>query len=595
MRVKDIDQEVRMKGLSKQILSLIAFIIIVVGSLLALAHEGDTCLITVHQGESIQEAIDRAPAGSTICLDPGIWREHVKITKSITIQGAKRDQTVLDGDNRSYPIIWVEPSLLYQTISVTISNLLINNRQGELSDEENKTYSGAILVEALSQVTISNSTIAENNPYGVEVGSLAEVKMLHCDISNNEVAGIRVSGGRATIMDCSISNNEDGIAVSKSGEVTILNSAIVNNRGSGVETAEAGYCCPAFSIESDEDGNMTYVRLGRDPALIITYSDISRNQLSGIELEHMIQADICSCTISRNGEFGILIKDSSRAAISFSAISQNGKDGVYLDSWAANTFSHWVGYDWETINWGEPEATLSHSTVTDNEGKGIFLDGRGQATISDCSVSGNHDSGGYLANYASIIITDTTINDNDKYGLFLSNKTSASILTCTLNHNEYDGVWLKDEAYADIIGSAASSNRSGVELMDSSQAMISKCTVSQNREAGICLWSLSKTTVLDSLISKNNGAGVVLRLSTEVTLEGNKILKNLGGVKLYQSNCYETDWVFTGYVSGKGNIIPAPEESDGNAVCSVCPSTLSFLATLEGGTLDLRKEGAGRR
>ncbi len=55
------------------------------------------CTITVQPGESIQEAIDAAPEGATLCLAEGVWEEHITIEKSLTLCGAGAGQTALFG------------------------------------------------------------------------------------------------------------------------------------------------------------------------------------------------------------------------------------------------------------------------------------------------------------------------------------------------------------------------------------------------------------------------------------------------------------------------------------------------------------------
>ena len=51
--------------------------------------------ITVAPGESIQAAIDRAPAGSVVRLAAGEWKERIEINKPITLEGAGWEKTIL--------------------------------------------------------------------------------------------------------------------------------------------------------------------------------------------------------------------------------------------------------------------------------------------------------------------------------------------------------------------------------------------------------------------------------------------------------------------------------------------------------------------
>lgn len=48
-------------------------------------HTGGTAAVTVRPGESIQAAVDSAPAGSTIVVEPGVYRESVGALSAVVI------------------------------------------------------------------------------------------------------------------------------------------------------------------------------------------------------------------------------------------------------------------------------------------------------------------------------------------------------------------------------------------------------------------------------------------------------------------------------------------------------------------------------
>ena len=95
----------------------------------------------------------------------------------------------------------------------------------------------------------------------------------------------------------------------------------------------------------------------------------------------------------------------------------------------------------------------------------------------------------------------------------------------------------------------------GIELNDLSEAVISSCVISSFGPAP----SLS--------------AGIILSDSCKVILRDMKIINNGGyGISIEQSPCDNVDQLFGGQVMGSGNVIPGPEEPDGNQRGALCPA-----------------------
>jgi len=220
---------------------------------------------------------------------------------------------------------------------------------------------------------------------------------------------------------------------------------------------------------------------------------------------------------------------------------------------------------------------------------GIIIWGSAQVTITESTVSKN-SSGIEIGNWAQATITGSTISENSFSGIVLADWAQATITGSIVSKNEWDGIVLADWARATITGSTISENGDyGITVVDSARGAISESTVSGNELGGIMLGASSQATITGSAVSGNRLDGIILAGSSQATIEANEILGNGGyGVALLGEACFGID-VFTGYVIGRGNIIPGPGEPNGNEDAAICPDELSFLMTEEGGELDRRE------
>ena len=63
-----------------------------------------TCTVQVVAGQSIQDAIDGAATGATVCVGPGTYQENLLINRDgITLKGAGPEDTVLEPPTQPRP------------------------------------------------------------------------------------------------------------------------------------------------------------------------------------------------------------------------------------------------------------------------------------------------------------------------------------------------------------------------------------------------------------------------------------------------------------------------------------------------------------
>lgn len=109
-------------------------------------------LVVPDDFKTIQAAVDAAEPGSTIVVEPGVYKGDVSITTDdLIVRGVDRFRTVLDGDDRRSNGFVVEG-----VADVTIANLTVREFTG----------SGVRFVDATSY-TVARVDAVENRVYGV--------------------------------------------------------------------------------------------------------------------------------------------------------------------------------------------------------------------------------------------------------------------------------------------------------------------------------------------------------------------------------------------------------------------------------------------
>ena len=168
-------------------------------------------------------------------------------------------------------------------------------------------------------------------------------------------------------------------------------------------------------------------------------------------------------------------------------------------------------------------------------------------------------------------------------GLLVEGPVQVEVTDCSISATAHHGICVV-LAEVVITGSTISGCSNDGLVLVSAQATVSALDICENHLYGVRLWGAAQLEISDSAIHGNRRDGIRLASSSAATILGTRITANgRYGVALYRRPCYETDWDFTGYVSGGQNTIPGPGEPEGNGKGAVCPAPdLDFL-TAEGG------------
>jgi len=231
-----------------------------------------------HRWNTIQEGLNDANAGDTVFVYNGTYFENVTVSKSITLKGENRSNTIINCrdiiGHQTKPVIKVVSN------NCTISGFTIMN--GSLG----------ILMEAANNNTITDNCVKYNKYIYLPQYSCIGCDQGIClrDSKNNIIANNDVSynKGDGLLLGCSSSHN------------TIANNIIVNNKDNGITTRPAIVATPGppFAFSN-----------------IITNNTISLNHNNGICLYKSPNNTIINNSIFNNWDNGINLELSSNNTI----------------------------------------------------------------------------------------------------------------------------------------------------------------------------------------------------------------------------------------------------------------------------------------
>ncbi len=176
--------------------ALIFVVIITILGLLLIAEAEAATIIVPDNYPTIQQAVNNAATGDTIFVRSGVYHENVVINKNLKIEGEDRKTTVIDGKGSD--------------------SVRINNAEIEISGFTITNGKTGINFFSTGPLTIKDSTIENNNGYGIEFSygssyANGDVTVERSIIRNNMGRGLSIylNSYNATLRDNLIENNTD--------------------------------------------------------------------------------------------------------------------------------------------------------------------------------------------------------------------------------------------------------------------------------------------------------------------------------------------------------------------------------------------------
>jgi parallel beta-helix repeat protein len=346
----------------------------------------DSDIVVPDDFASIQQAVDAAYEGSTIFVKAGVYREHVRINKTISLIG--EEGAMIQEDKGGYPVVYILRGNFAEVKGFKLVGLNMSS------------YAG-ILVKFSSNVILIDNFIS-NCHYGIQIYDSIGVTL-----SNNTLAGNHFN---LKIWGLYLPHFEHYIDVSN----TVDSKPVyywVDQHDRVVPTG-AGYVALIASSNIVVHG--------------LTLSD----NCQGVLMAYTNNSVVFNCSI-KSSQYGLHVLNSHGNFIFRNVVEGDDFDGIFLDSSRNNSivgnevFSNGgsgILVSWSPLLNFPPEGNFIAGNVVHDCFYGVKIEYSGRNNIS-CNILRKNKYGIGLDMSQNVVLSRNTIQDND-YGLILSNSIS---------------------------------------------------------------------------------------------------------------------------------------------------------------------------
>jgi len=454
----------------------------------------------------------------------------------------------------------------------------------------------AIRISGSASADLVDSEVSGNGGHGLSLRDEASVILTESKVSGNGEKGLLLVGqSEARVLRTEISGNSDqGIRAEDQAKVELAGSSVLSN-WHGVDLT--GLTLASISDASISGNRWDGVRVENSAHAAISGSVIASNW-RGLNLRGVATADLSDSLVENSRQYGLFSASAGAATGEGNSFRDNGIDLGGNISGAlrlplrepVETIINWPDERYESLQ-EAVDALLPGGRLVLEEGSytagltiatGVSLESGGGEVV----LMGKTDALPVfsLVDGADLRLVGVTVSGGST-GLSLAAGARTTLVGCTVTGNT-QGIYLSHSSLIDVSECSIVGNaRSGVFVTGSAWAAIAASYVSNHMDFGIAAANSAQLTVSDTVVTRCGwDGGILLWDSSQAVLERNTIVNNRGyGVATYWHTCFPgTVWSFRGYISGSDIVFESNWRGD------FCPPELGFLSTPGGGELDFR-------
>ena len=549
--------------------------------------------LSLRPGESLEEAIARAPEGAIIVLSPGKYQANLRLEKSVTIRGAGPETTVIQAFSPGPPVVWV-----LGKAKVRLENLRIEGGRGGFTSLE--LSSAGILVQDEAQIELQTVKIAqnmasgifardqarlslrdveilENSRYGLEIYGQVQVFAERAWVYGNKMGGVWAAGeGRLELEGSRVEKNlGPGFWIRESAKVRLWEAELRENQGPGLSLRDSGEAQVSASLVF---GHGEAGALLSDEAVLYAYGTIFEANWKGLEIRGG-KAFLEGCTILRNRWDGVVVRGKAEIRVERSRFLEGVGSGISASGWARvevlNSF--FEGFTVAGI-FGFSNVPV-HGEGNEFERNGVPLLGNVEEGVRKPKVASSREflefpdpafsdlqeavdallPGGVLTllpgRYPAGIVVDKPLEiQGNGEAVFVGSKNAPALalvggaklrLSGVHVTGGSEGLAMGADSVAELIQCAFRENELGIILWHNAHLYAFQTVISQHPQGGIWLWDESQAILEEVTLLQNELCGIcaggqsslVLRKSTvsENRGHGGLLLRDFAEVEVWES------------------------------------------------------------
>ena len=301
---------------------------------------------------SLQAAVRRASGNGTVVrVPPGTYRGTLILEGAVTVAGTAPGTVLLVGESAPAVIVRLPPGLTTRAPEVRALTPCLHGmvlsvdgpmpRAGRAATRaviaveagsptiqsctiDASGVDGVAVIGASSAATISGTTVQRAGGYGINIERRASVSIDGVEVSDAQVAGVRVVGGVIEAERLVVRGGPMvGMVLSDGATGTLSHCEIVGAGRVGIAIAGAG-TAPEFREATVRDGTGTGILVSEDATPTLGRCTVSGHGGTGIEVCTGANPTVRECTVRDGQARGIWTRSGGRGVIDRCTVTGHG-------------------------------------------------------------------------------------------------------------------------------------------------------------------------------------------------------------------------------------------------------------------------------